>query len=176
MSLDSRIVRIAGWIAVVLALAWVYQRVAGTIRVIPADRATPDAILAMRDLRGAEVRLESYRGQVVVLNLWASWCGPCRREIPSLNAIAERYADRGLVVLGLNVDEGEPDDIAAIARGLGVTFPVLRPAEALDGPFDTPGVIPHTWLIDRAGRVRASHSGVASSAGFDRAARRLLDE
>ena len=163
----------------VLALAvfaiWVDHL--GSIPVVESDRATAVTGVQLIDLAGHRVDLADYRGRVVLLNLWASWCGPCRDEIPGLAMLSRTLEARGLVVLGVNVETMPPERVAEIGERLGITYPILLPARR--GPLGNLGlaeVLPHSWLIDRMGRLRASHAGWAPTRSFRRACDRLLDE
>ena len=78
----------------------------------------------LKSLQGSNLRLNEYRGQVVLLNFWASWCGPCRQEMPILDRIHKRYTDAGFAVLSVNV-EGDEAPARALASETHVTFPVL---------------------------------------------------
>jgi peroxiredoxin len=108
---------------------------------------------SLPDLDGVTHDLASYRGKVVFLNVWATWCPPCREEMPSMNRLHERYAREGLVVLAVSQDEGPKEGVEAFARGLGLTFPILLDPEGVVPPrFGVTGY-PETFLIDRAGRI-----------------------
>jgi cytochrome c-type biogenesis protein len=97
---------------------------------------------------------------VVLLNVWATWCIPCRKEIPELQALHEQYSGRGLRVLGVSVDQvGADADVADFARAFGMTYPILRdPDETVSMLFAIPGV-PASFLVDRAGIVQWRHLG-----------------
>jgi cytochrome c-type biogenesis protein len=98
------------------------------------------------------VSLSSLRGQVVLLNAWATWCGPCRQEMPAFERLQAQYRDRGLRVIGVNLDEGEADaGVEAHVRSLGLTFDIWRdPQSRIQKRFRMLGV-PETVLIDRGG-------------------------
>jgi cytochrome c biogenesis protein CcmG/thiol:disulfide interchange protein DsbE len=108
--------------------------------------------------RGAIVTPEDLKGRPVVLNIWASWCDPCKDEAPLLQSIWDRYRDRGLLVLGLDVKDLE-DDALAFHRTYGLTFPSLRDGEGeVQGRYGATGV-PETFVLDRQGRVAAALRG-----------------
>ena len=128
----------------------------------PAQTATPGLVLT--DLTGKEWRLDSLRGKVVVLNFWASWCGPCIEELPILNEIAEREAARGeVVVLGVNYRESATA-IQQFADAHPIRFPILRDRTGESfKQWTTNGIMPATILIDRSGRARWRVTGEISS-------------
>lgn len=111
-------------------------------------------------LEGDRVALAELRGEVVLLNVWATWCPPCRKEIPELQALHERYADGGLRVVGVSVDAAGTDGLVRrFADEFHVTYDVLRdPADRATAVFGFQG-IPGTVLIDRQGTVRWRHLG-----------------
>jgi aldose sugar dehydrogenase len=109
---------------------------------------------------GDSIDLAGLKGEVVLLNVWATWCIPCRREIPELVALDQQYSARGLRVVGVSVDESGADaDVASYARDFAMTYTILRdPGEAVSNAFRIQGV-PASFLIDRAGIVRWRHLG-----------------
>jgi peroxiredoxin len=116
----------------------------------------PDFTLAARD--GGKVSLASLKGQVVMINFWATWCGPCRQEMPLLAQLQAKYEPLGFTLLGVNV---EPDSAAAVAwlKGVPVAFPILFDTDsAVAGRFGVEGM-PSTVFVDRNGQVRYVHRG-----------------
>lgn len=116
----------------------------------------PDFTLAARD--GGKVRLADLKGQVVMINFWATWCGPCRQEMPLLAQLNTKYEPLGFTLLGVNV---EPDSAAAVAwlKGMPVTFPILFDTDSVvAGTFGVEGM-PSTVFVDRNGQVRYVHRG-----------------
>jgi cytochrome c biogenesis protein CcmG, thiol:disulfide interchange protein DsbE len=109
---------------------------------------------AARTIAGDTVRLSDLRGHPVLLNVWATWCIPCRKELPELQALHTQLAPRGLQVVGVSVDEGNDDDaVRDFAREFGITYTIVRdPATVIYSAFAIPGV-PATFLIDRTGKV-----------------------
>jgi peroxiredoxin len=120
--------------------------------------AQPAPDFTLRKLSGGNLRLAEQRGQVVMVNFWATWCGPCRVELPHLQRLHDKYRSAGFVLLGVNVD----DQAAAgqhMAQRMGLTFPVLHDADkAVTRRYDV-GAMPGTVLIDRDGTVRHLHRG-----------------
>jgi cytochrome c-type biogenesis protein len=111
-------------------------------------------------LDGDSVSLAAQRGQVVLLNIWATWCHPCRTEIPELRAIHARYRDRGLQLVGVSVDaDGSDGAIRSFMRDYEMTFPIWRdPDERISTAFLAVGV-PATFLIDKQGVLRWRRTG-----------------
>jgi thiol-disulfide isomerase/thioredoxin len=172
----ARWLRRAFWVLAFLGVPYLVFQFRGHVRLMPATDAVPATALTLVDLGGQPVRLEEHRGKVVLLNLWASWCQPCRMEIPGLSELHDTLGDDGLVVLGLSVDSLPRSRIRELREELGITYPVVLPTGPLDGSFRERGVIPHTWFIDREGRVRASHAGLATLRSLRRASGKLLAE
>jgi thiol-disulfide isomerase/thioredoxin len=106
-------------------------------------------------LGGDSISLDSLRGRVVLLNIWATWCHPCREEIPVLEALHERHVARGLEVIGVSVDAGgEQAAVRAFANDMGMRYPIWHdPEERVSTTFLAVGV-PATYLIDRGGALR----------------------
>jgi len=161
---------------VVLVAVWAVFVYRNRIEVIAPEEAPIASRLALRDAAGEIVELADYRGSVVVVNAWASWCGPCRAEIPGFSRVYADLRGEGLEVLGLNVDEIPPEQMDELRETYEINYPVLRVTEGFGGTFPYPRVIPHSWLIDREGRVRVSHSGYITESALRNAVRRLLDE
>lgn len=142
---------------------------------VQADAPAPD--FTLRQHGGGALRLGEQRGRVVLVNFWASWCGPCRLELPQLNRLHDAYRGAGLVLLGVNVDE-DPAAAAAVARRQGLRFPVLLDSDkAVVRRWDL-GSMPATVLIDRDGRVRHVHRGWRDGldATYERQIRELIRE
>jgi peroxiredoxin len=121
-----------------------------------APAPAPDFSLAARD--GGTVQLSSLKGQVVMINFWATWCGPCRQEMPLLEQLHAKYEPLGFTLLGVNV---EPDSVAATTwlKGMPVTFPILFDTKnAVAEQFGVMGM-PSSVFVDREGRVRYVHRG-----------------
>ncbi|MEJ2514324.1 MAG: TlpA disulfide reductase family protein [Gammaproteobacteria bacterium] len=113
---------------------------------------------ALRTAAGGNLRLSELRGDVVLLNFWATWCGPCRQEMPRLEEIHARYSAAGLTLLGVNIDE-DPARAERLASELGVSFPLLFDDEQQVSRIYDVQAMPMTVLIDKDGRVRSVHHG-----------------
>jgi peroxiredoxin len=126
---------------------------------------------------GGNLRLQEQRGQVVLLNFWASWCGPCKQELPHLNRLFEKYGPAGFVLLGVNIDD-DPRSAQAVATRLGLKFPLLLDVDKNVSRLYDMGSMPATVLIDRDGRVRFLHKGYREGmeADYERQIRELVKE
>jgi thiol-disulfide isomerase/thioredoxin len=131
-----------------------------SLKVLDEKAAKPvpvsdDAVLALKDLTGANQSLAGYRGRVVVLNFWATWCEPCKKEMPDLSAIQNDYAPLGVQVIGAAGDEaGESAKVLKFIREFKVNFPVWVGASTTDMErFGVGAVLPATIIIDREGKI-----------------------
>ncbi len=120
----------------------------------PPAVGQPAPALVARSFNGEVIDLAALRGNVVVLNFWASWCGPCRTEMPLLDALAHDYRERGVVVIGLSADDPhDRRDALKAAREVGYRTGLL--AEASVNGFGSPQVLPLTYIIGRTGTLAA---------------------
>ncbi len=142
---------------------------------VPTASPAPD--FTLRTLEGPNLRLLEQRGKVVLLNFWATWCGPCREEMPQLNRLYEKYRPSGFTLLGVNVDE-DSRNAAGIAGQMGVKFPVLLDSDKRVSKLYDLSAMPSTVLIDRDGRVRFLHRGYKSGTEneYEQQIRALLRE
>ena len=114
------------------------------------------------DVYGNNVALSDFAGQPVVVNFWATWCAPCRIEMPELQNAYNTYRDQDLVVLAVNAQEGEPQ-VRAFFEEMGFTLPALLDGDGQVGrAYGTPG-LPSTFFIDRSGEVTAVHRGLLTA-------------
>ena len=141
--------------------------------------AAPD--MTVKGLDGETIRLSDYRGKVVVLNFWATWCRPCRTELPHFADLYRAYKDKGVVIIGVSMDEAGPDHVRAFSRKVGIPYPIAVGAFAelervwspLEGIPTVRGLetgeleigngsvemVPTTFIIDRAGYIYRKHVG-----------------
>lgn len=125
----------------------------------PRSVSFPAPDFTLPTLSGAPIHLSALRGKVVLVNFWATWCGSCRAEMPALNALYQRYKDRGLEVLAVNLDTDSTSNVQAFARKIGVTFRVgLDPSSSTARSYRVRS-LPTTYLIDRAGNVVVQEVG-----------------
>ncbi|HJV96987.1 MAG TPA: TlpA disulfide reductase family protein [Albitalea sp.] len=142
----------------------------------PAPPAlAPD--FTLRTMDGKNLRLQEQRGRVVLVNFWATWCGPCRQEMPHLSRLYDKYRASGFVMLGVSVDD-DPRNAASVAAKLGVTFPVLFDTDKKVSHLYALSNMPSTVLIDRDGHVRYIHLGYRDGyeATYEKQIRELVKE
>lgn len=127
--------------------------------------------LQLTTLAGDTLRFADLRGSVVLVNFWATWCAPCRVEMPMLQAVWEDYRDRGFTVVGLYTDEGPIADLVGWYRRAGISYPFARATPAAIRGFGQGSALPTSYLIDREGRVVERVEGIYP----ERALRTTLD-
>lgn len=147
--------KFSGWIFV-RSVALFIALFAGQALAVGLQEEAPD--FTLKSLDGGNLRLEEYRGQVVLINFWASWCGPCRQEMPLLDRLHHRYEDTGFAVLGINV-EGDPDSAQEIVDKTKVTFPILIDDGQKVSELYSLEAMPSTVVVDRDGVIRYIHLG-----------------
>ena len=143
---------------------------APTIRFVRNPDAAPEIKLTALD--GKPIALGEIRGKVVLLNFWATWCGPCRAEIPDLIELQKKYPDK-LQVLGLAVDEDSPDDVKQYAGKVGINYPVAIPPAELRAKFGGIPALPTSFLLDTQGRIVQKHVGLSDPALYETEVRAL---
>jgi len=119
---------------------------------------------------------QALAGKVVLVNFWATWCLPCRAEMPLLQAMAERHADAGLVVLGLSRDQGPAEEVTSFLSERDITYPVAIVGRDAELAFGGVRGYPTSFLLDRSGRIRHAALGPLAMISFEPAVRRLLKE
>lgn len=166
----------------VLGIALVLTAVTGSAyadeQFTAADaKVAPLADQSLLTLDGTPVSLNDLRGQVVLLDFWASWCGPCRESFPWMNSVQQRYGDDGLVIVGVNLDQ-DPAAARSFLQDVPAEFTILLDSQAqwpeAYGLFG----MPSSYLIDRQGRIRAAHIGFHSNkvANYEATIAQLLTE
>ncbi len=128
----------------------------------------------LRDLDGKAVRLSSYRGKVVFVDFWATWCGPCRRSIPHLKNLHARYGKKGFVILGLSVDHEGAGVVRDFVRKNAIPWTTALADEKTMDAFGEIRFVPTAFLIDKDGRIVERYQGLVAEEKLDAAIRPLL--
>jgi thiol-disulfide isomerase/thioredoxin len=136
-------------------------------------RAAPTLVL--KDLRGRAVRLSDYRGRVVLLNFWATWCAPCRAEAPDLVRVQREYGARGLQVVGITYPPESRAAVRRFVRSFQINYPVWTGTRATKALFFAGETLPVTVVIDREGRVRELIEGILLPEEFEEKIKPLLE-
>ena len=142
------------------------------IRFVRDPDPAPD--LKAKDVNGTELNLEAYKGKVVLLNFWATWCGPCRAEIPSLIRIQEAYKDR-LQIIGMDVDDDDEEQLRAFVKAKSINYPVAMTSGPIRLAYGGIAALPTMFIINRDGKVVQKHVGLLNPALYEIEARALLE-
>ncbi len=171
----SRIFDTALVLAALSVVTWrVWPQVAAAVG---AGRSgTPAPALRVTTLRGDTLSLAGLRGNVVVVNFWATWCPPCRAEMPGFQAVYEARKNRGLVILGIAEDDDGPVPVSGFVVHYGITYPITMYTTATERLFGGINALPTTFLIDRGGRIRYQVRGLFARPALEQAVDRLLAE
>lgn len=176
---DRRAARIrrrspAAIVSTALALVWASPPYAQS-NPCDADAETANLDFVLQDIHGEDVALSDYEGKVIILDFWATWCAPCRIEIPGFVELYDEYGLEGFIVLGVSVDDPLPA-LVSFAEEFEMDYPVLVGAERddLKDAFGPPIGFPTSFIIDRDGKICSSHTGFAPKEQFEREIRALL--
>ena len=141
-----------------------------------AANAKPSNLnFTLKDLQGRDVTLSAYKGKVILLDFWATWCGPCKFEIPGFIELFTKYRSQGLQVLGFAVDDPVPA-LKSYVQQMKMNYPVLvgqGREDVLEAFGPMPG-LPTTFIIDRSGAICASHTGFTEKEKFEETIKALL--
>ncbi len=132
-----------------------------------ADAKPANLDFTMKDVEGKDVSLQSYKGKVILLDFWATWCGPCKVEIPHFIEFQQKYGPKGLQVVGISVDD-PVDKLAPYVKEMGMNYPVLQGLghDAVQDAYGPILGIPVSVMISRDGKICATHTGLTSKDVF----------
>ena len=160
-------------LASVLSFSLLFAALSSSASALDVGAKMPSS--ALKDLAGKAIDPSALAGKVVIIDFWASWCAPCKQELPALEKLYKKYKDKGLLVIGVSVDN-ELDKARALAKSLKLSFPNAHDGEhALAEKFDPPRM-PSSYVIDQKGIVRHVHAGfrAGDEADIEREIRALL--
>jgi thiol-disulfide isomerase/thioredoxin len=162
----------------IAVLAWATPRLlphlGAVVGVESGPATTPD--YAFVSLDGAALSADSLRGKVVLVNFWATWCTPCRVEMPALQRMHERHQAEGFAVVGLAVDRASTQVVRDFVRARGVTYPIAHVGPEAEALFGGVRGYPMSFLLDRDGKIRHTVIGPVAPVSLEPAVRRLLAE
>lgn len=141
-----------------------------------AQDPRPVPAVVLRDLNGRTVRLTDFKGQVILLNFWATWCPPCRAEIPELIKWQQEYGPKGLQIIGVTYPPTNRRKVRKFLRASKITYPVLLGDKKTRALFDSGETLPFSVVIDREGKVRESIEGILLTDEFDEKIKPLLEQ
>ena len=133
----------------------------------PQLRADAPPPWTLKDLGGKTVSLSDFKGKVVVLDIWATWCPPCRAEIPHFIELQDEYKDKGVTIVGMSVDSTGPEAVAKFAQENQMNYPIVMADEATATAYGADQGIPFTIIIDKNGQVVARHLGLTDKEVFE---------
>jgi len=114
----------------------------------------------LQDISGKEVSLSDFKGKVIILNFWATWCPPCRKEIPVFIELYKKYKDEGLVIIGISLDREGEKVLIPFVKKFGINYPVLIGTKKVVDAYGGIRGIPTTFIIDKKGKIRKKHIGL----------------
>ncbi len=141
----------------------------------PADAKPANLDFTMKDVEGKDVSLQSYKGKVILLDFWATWCGPCKVEIPHFIEFQQKYGPKGLQVVGVSVDD-PVDKLVPYVKEMGMNYPVLQGLghDAVQDAYGPILGIPVSVMISRDGKICATHTGLTGKDVFEKEIESLL--
>jgi thiol-disulfide isomerase/thioredoxin len=147
---------------------------AGTLATMP--KLGPAPAWKLKDLDGREVSSESLKGKVVVIDFWATWCGPCRVEIPGYVEMQKKYGQEGFAIVGISLDQAGPAVVKAFADKFAINYLLVMGDDAVTQIFGGVEAIPTTFLIDRTGQIRDRKLGAEHSETYEQKVLAVLRE
>ncbi|HZP60950.1 MAG TPA: TlpA disulfide reductase family protein [Opitutaceae bacterium] len=145
------------------------------LRADPVTPAQPAPGWTLKDVNGQPVSLSQFKGKVVVLDFWATWCPPCRSEIPGYVKLQEKYKGKGLVIIGVSVDQDGPAVVKKFVADFHMNYPVVMADDSVVQAYGNPDAIPTTFIIDRAGKIRDKKVGAMETADYEKILQQYLD-
>jgi len=164
-------IALGGYLLWPVALHYAAQAILES-RAVKPSKVAPD--FTLKDAKGARLRLADYRGKVVLLNFWATWCAPCKTEIPWFIEFEKRYQAHGFTVLGVSMDEDGWKAVNPYVAAQKINYPIVLGNEEVNELYGGIEALPTTLLIGRDGRVAFIHGGLISREEYEREIRQLL--
>jgi peroxiredoxin len=138
-----------------------------------AQRDSVAADFSLEDMSGKTVRLSDYKGKVVLLEFWATWCPPCRASVPGLEKLHKAYKDKGLVLLAVSMDEGGSDEVRSFIKESGITYTVLKGTEDVAVKYEVRS-IPMMLILNKEGKIDRRYLGMGSDEDLEKDIKAIL--
>jgi thiol-disulfide isomerase/thioredoxin len=161
--------------AVMLYFGFHMARRSATDGMTSVTKSGPAPDFTLESLEGKSMRLSDLRGKAVLLNFWATWCGPCKIETPWLVELQKQYGSQGLQVVGIAMDESGKEDIAKFAKDMGVNYPVLLGKEAVGEAYGGVPALPESFFIGRDGKIVDKIIGLRGRAEIEDSVKKALN-
>ncbi len=141
------------------------------------DEATLESApdFELKSLDGRAVKLSDFRGKVVVLNFWATWCAPCRVETPWLVDLYRQYKEQGLEVVGVSMDDGDQEHVADFVKEMGINYTVIMGNHTVGDAYGGARFLPQTFFIGRDGKIIKHSFGIKSKSDLEEAIKQSLN-
>ncbi|HUO26274.1 MAG TPA: TlpA disulfide reductase family protein [Candidatus Aquilonibacter sp.] len=136
-------------------------------------KMAPD--FTLQSLDGRSMKLSDFRGKTVLLNFWATWCGPCKIEMPWFVELQKQYGSQGLQIVGVAMDDASKEDIAKFAKDMGVNYPILIGKESVGDEYGGVPALPESFFIDRDGKVVDKIIGLEGKAEIESTIKKTLE-
>jgi thiol-disulfide isomerase/thioredoxin len=166
-------------VALVLALGlyvgYHHARRPGAALTTHLTQSTPAPDFALQSLDGKTTHLSDFRGKAVLLNFWATWCGPCKIEMPWFVDLQKEYGSQGLQIVGVAMDDASTQDIAKFAKDMGVNYPILIGKESVGDEYGGVPALPESFLIARDGKIVDKIIGLRGKAEIEDAVKKALE-
>jgi peroxiredoxin len=150
------------------------EKPAASVAALP--RIAPAPVWTLKDLDGKPVSLSQFKGKVVVVDFWATWCPPCRAEIPGYIEMVRKHGKDGLVIVGISLDQGGPGVVKPFAEKTGINYQLVMGDDAVVAAFGGVEGIPTTFLIDRSGMIRDRKVGAEEAESYEKKVLAVLRE
>jgi len=152
-----------------------YSTIGTALASVPSDsKPAPD--FELPDVNGKKVKLSNFKGKIIILDFWATWCPPCRAEIPGFIELYKKYKDKGVEIIGISLDEGGVKDVLPFMKEFGINYTILIGNYKVTQDYGGIRGIPTTFVIDRKGNIRAKYVGYRPKEVFERDIIMLLNE